>query len=158
MPTYSIVPDIVNVTEAGQIITFTIITTDVPNNTVLTWNVLGTNVDGNDFTPTVDTGTVTIVLGFGQFTLTTRADLAVEGYEFFIVQLIGDVQGPVDPGTGLATIIPGVVAVSPSVRISDTSRNFTDNGSLVSVTNDQSKLAYRSNNAWYKVTGTAIPL
>jgi hypothetical protein len=60
------------------------------------------------------------------------------------------------------SISGAVVAVSQNIAILDTSTggvvNDPENGRLGCVSNESSKPAYYVNGAWYKVTGTAIPL
>jgi hypothetical protein len=86
-PTYSIHASPITVNE-GELITFTVTTTGVPEGTTLDWGLSGT-VTGADFvTPTV-TGAVTVdALGTATFTETASTDELAEGTETFTVTIL----------------------------------------------------------------------
>ena len=149
MPTYAITADDIEVNE-GTVVTFSVATTEVANGTTLYWTVAGTNVNASDFVSASTSGSITITGNAASFTTTVRNDSSVEGYEYYVVQLRTD------------SISGAVVAVSQNIAILDTSTggvvNDPENGRLGCVSNESSKPAYYVNGAWYKVTGTAIPL
>jgi|688.fasta_scaffold108612_6 plastocyanin len=149
MPTYEITADADEVNE-GTLVTFSVATTEVDNGTTLYWTVAGTNVNASDFVSASTSGSITITGNAASFTTTVRNDSSLEGYEYYVVQLRTD------------SISGAVVAVSQNIAILDTSTggvvNDPENGRLGCVSNESSKPAYYVNGAWYKVTGTAIPL
>ena len=148
MPTYAITADATEVNE-GTLVTFSVATTEVADG-VLYWTIAGSNVTTADFVSSTISGSVTITGNAGSFTTTVKNDTTLEGYEFFIAQLRTD------------SITGTIVAASETIRITDTSTggivNDPENGKLGCVSNESSKPAYYVNGAWYKVTGTAIPL
>lgn len=126
-PTYSIVNDKSAVNE-GDTITYTVTTTDVPDNTTLYWTTTGA-VLAADFTDNTLTGTVLITGGSGTITRTLARDRLTEGFESFFLNLkIGSITG-------------GTVATSGGVVITDTSLSPTYNLSLSkNVTNENSNI------------------
>lgn len=149
MPTYAITADAIEVNE-GTVVTFTVATTEVANDTLLYWTVAGTDVNASDFVSASTSGSITITGNAASFTTTVRNDSLLEGYEYYIVQLRTD------------SISGAIVAVSQNIAILDTSTggvvNDPANGKLRCVSNESSKPAYYVNGVWYKVAGTAIPL
>ena len=149
MPTYQITADATEVNE-GTIVTFTVATTEVADGTTLYWTVAGTDVDAGDFVSASTSGSITITGNAGSFTTIVKNDTALEGYEYYIVQLRTD------------SISGEIVAVSQNIAILDTSTGTViddpENGRLGCVSNESSKPVYYVNGTWYKVTGTAIPL
>lgn len=149
MPTYAITADTIDVDE-GTVVTFSVETNEVANDTVLYWTVAGTNLTTGDFAVSTLSGSVTITGSAASFSVTVRNDSTLEGYEYFIVQLrTDDVTGT-------------IVAVSQHIAITDTSTgtviNDPENGKLGCAASDGNKPAFYANGVWYKVTGTAIPL
>jgi hypothetical protein len=147
MPTYSITADEIDINE-GTVVTFTVATTEVDNDTILYWTIAGTNVGTADFVSSSISGSVTIIGNAASFTTTVRNDTTLEGYEFFIAQLRTD------------SITGTIVAISENIRVTDTSTgvvlNDPENGKLGCVSNESSKPAYYANGTWYKVSGVAI--
>jgi hypothetical protein len=114
-PTYSIVGDKSNINE-GETVTFTVSTTDVPNNTTLYWTTTGA-VSAADFSDNTLSGSVLITgtsaNGTGTITRTLTRDRLTEGFESFILNLkIGSTSG-------------GTVATSGGVIVTDTSLSPT---------------------------------
>ena len=114
-PTYSIVSDKSNINE-GDTVTFTVSTTDVPNNTTLYWTTTGA-VSAADFSDNTLSGSVLITgtsaNGTGTITRTVTEDRLTDGFESFILNLkIGSTSG-------------GTVATSNGVIVTDTSLSPT---------------------------------
>jgi hypothetical protein len=104
-PTYSVIPAAGAVSEGVELL-FTVNTTNVSNNTILSWAVSPASV--GDFG--VSTGFVTINSNTGTFSVTPALDVITEGPESFSVNIF----------TGSITGEP--VATSTSVSIVDTSQ------------------------------------
>lgn len=149
MPTYAINASDIEVDE-GDVVTFTVATTEILDGTTLYWTVAGTDVDTSDFVSASTSGSIIITGNAESFTTTVRNDSALEGYEYYIIQLRTD------------SITGTIVAVSENITVLDTSTggivDDPENGKLRSVTADTSKPAYYVNGVWYKVSGTAISL
>jgi hypothetical protein len=110
-PTYAVSPSAASVNE-GSAITFTISTTNLPDNTTLYWTNSGTTVAA-DFTQGVVSGSVTIVSNSATVTLNLTNDVTSEGSETIVLQVrTGSTSGT-------------VVATSSSVTVNDTSQGFT---------------------------------
>lgn len=147
MATYSISPSVTEVDEGGTV-TFTV-ETDTHDGSNLYWTIAGTNVSSGDFSPSGLSGTLTSVpiTGSVTFSKTLSNDSSLEGYEFFIVQL---------RITGTAGEI---VAITPSIRITDTSTGVTpdpNQGTIRMVSSEG--FVYRSSGTWYKIVGSPITL
>lgn len=108
--TYSISASSTTINE-GQSVTFTVTTTNVPNNTFL-YATLNPAVYG-DFIPDVIEGSINIINGTAAFSLQATSDYITEGNETFSINLrTGSVSGP-------------IVATSQSITVVDTSNNET---------------------------------
>lgn len=108
-PTYSIVPDKTTVNE-GEMVTWNIATTNVPN-TTLYWVNTGTT-SGYDFSDTVVgpsdglSGPVDIISGAGSFTRTLSNDLVTEGSETIKMHLrTGSSAGPMVAKASTVTVV-----------------------------------------------------
>lgn len=135
-PTYSISANPTTVNE-GQLITFTVTTTGVPEGTELVWNLSGT-AEGADFVIPSVTGTVTLdALGEATFTKRAKNDLLTEGTETFTVTLLDSL------GTAAAT--------SEEVTILDTSLDPTYSISASPTTVTEGQLIT------FTVTTTGVP-
>jgi hypothetical protein len=88
VPTYSLSKDVTSVNEPGTI-TYTVTTTDVPNNTYLYWINYGTT-NAADFTTYTNQGSVLIYNNTGTFTRSLRADTTSEGSETVYIFLYSD--------------------------------------------------------------------
>lgn len=103
--TYNITPASPSVTE-GQPIRFDITTTDVPDNTVLYWEIVGTGVTANDFTTGDLIGTAVVVNNSGYVTRTVRQDNFVEATETFVMRLrTGSATGPIVATSSSVSIV-----------------------------------------------------
>lgn len=112
IPTYSITSNPSTINE-GQTVTFNITTTHVPNNTILYWTNSG-STNGNDFSDSSNSGTVTINNNAASFTKTLRNDVTTEGTETIIIELrTGSIAG-------------NIVATSNPIIVFDTSINFAE--------------------------------
>lgn len=111
VPSYSIGPYVSNVNEGGSV-QVQVLTTNVPNGTVLYWTISHLGTNSADFV--ADSGSVTINNGNGDFFIYTVADNTTEGgTELFSIQLrTGSTSGP-------------VVKTSQTVGIYDTSQTPT---------------------------------
>lgn len=69
-PSYSIVPD-KNFIFEGQSVTFTIVTTNVADGSILNYTISGTDIDASDFVSSPLTGSVTINSNLGTVTVQT---------------------------------------------------------------------------------------
>ena len=116
--TFSITPSDRRVDE-GQSVTFTVNTTNVPNGTVLWWNIFGgpginvanPNYTDNDFV--ASSGNFTVFNNQGNFTVTVSNDYNTEGEQFFYAEVRSNsASGP-------------IVCSSDSIVINDTTTLFT---------------------------------
>jgi len=109
-PTYAVTPNVTSVNEGGSV-TFTVTTTDVPDNTTLYWSTqqISGTINTNDFTDNVTSGSFTITNSTASITRTLRNDFTTEGSESFAVQIRTD------------SISGTVRATSATVTINDTS-------------------------------------
>jgi hypothetical protein len=116
IPTYAITgsPTVVN---EGSSVTFTIVTTNVGNGTILYWTTNAPDGELNtpsagDFTDNTTEGSVTINSNAGSFIRTLVEDSATEGDEVFVIKLRQDSTS----GAVLATsniVIIGDTSLSP---------------------------------------------
>ncbi|NBP04492.1 MAG: hypothetical protein EBU90_31300, partial [Proteobacteria bacterium] len=106
---YTIAPDKNSVDEGG-VVTYTITTTNVSDNTILYWTNSGTTLP-TDFTDGLNQGTVVVNSGTGTITRTLTNDKLTEGSETIVLNL--RTVGP----TGT------VVATSTPVTVNDTSKS-----------------------------------
>jgi hypothetical protein len=101
--TYSVSPSSTSVNE-GSTLTFTVITTNVTNGTVLYYTMSGAAVDG-DFNDGYNYGSVIINNNTGTITKVIKADLITEGAETFNLALrTNSLSGPVVFTTSTITI------------------------------------------------------
>ena len=106
-PTYNISPSTTFVNE-GSSVFFTITTTNVPDGTTLSWRIaaISGNINSNDFTSGVSSGTLGISSNTGSVTISVGNDLSTEGNESFVLEILSN---------GV------VVATSSTITINDTS-------------------------------------
>ena len=108
LTTYSITSNTVTGNE-GSVITFTINTTNVPNNTILYWTtetVLG-DIQSSDFTDNLLTGTVSINNSVGSLTRTFRDESVIEFAESFKINIrTNSITGTVVATSPIITITP----------------------------------------------------
>ena len=128
-PTYSVNPSTTSVNE-GSSVTFNISTTNLPDGTTLyyTLNTVSGTVDASDFSSGSLSGSVTVNSSAASVAYTLSSDLSVgEGDEQFQLQLrTGSISGT-------------VVATSPTVTISDSSRiTYAVSPSVSSITEGSS--------------------
>jgi hypothetical protein len=148
MPTYAITADATEVNE-GSSVTFTVAVTESEIETYY-WTIAGTNVVNSDFSDTTIQGTVSIIgsAGVASVIIPLAADVTLEGYEYFILQLRTDAYDG------------EIVAISPVVTIVDTSDGVPpltlENGRIGTLSTDSGQLLYAFNDVVYKVTGTPI--
>lgn len=139
-PSYSITPSPTTVNE-GQTVTFTVNTTEVPDNTTLFWTTVqiqGTITTG-DFTDNSLSGSVTINGNTGSISRGIRNDNLTEGTERFRLDLrTGSTGGP-------------VVASSATVTINDTS--LTPDPPPQPVTTTQTFGPFDAQNHWTARSG-----
>jgi hypothetical protein len=97
VPTYKITPNKLEIAERaisveGRTVIFIVETTDIPDNTVLYWENIGTT-SPSDFIDNTNTGTVTITNGSGTITRILGGDFIKEiGAETIKIQLSNIVQ------------------------------------------------------------------
>lgn len=95
----------------GQTVTFTVTTTNIPDNTMLYWTTTG-NVNANDFADSRVSGNVVIVGSQGYISRTMSEDLLLEGTEAFQIQIrgtTGNLKTTSDSITVLDTSQPATV-------------------------------------------------
>jgi len=134
-PTYNFgtIPSSINEGSSG---TFNVVTTDVPNGTTLYWTILNGTTATADFSAT--SGSFTINSGAGSFSVTTTADLTLEGSETFQVQIrTGSISGTVR-------------ATSNNVTINDTSQPTYTFGTIPTSINEGSS-------GTFNVTTAGVP-
>jgi len=122
-PTYSISPSATSVNEGGTV-TFTVTTTNVPNNTTLFWSNEGTTI-GADFTDGYNANSFIISSGSGSISRTLANDVLLEGTESIRLQIrTGSTTGQAVPNglsanvnvidTSVAAIPYTITSVTPS--------------------------------------------
>lgn len=117
--TYSISPNTTNINE-GQSVTFTIITTNVPDGTVLYYSNSG-NINSSDLSAGSLTGSVTINSNTASITYTLSNDLTTEGTEMIIVKVrLNSIGGP-EVATSDAVYVADTSAVTYAISPSTTS-------------------------------------
>jgi hypothetical protein len=113
--TFSITSNVAETSESSNVISFTVSTNNGVYST-LYWTIQGSNVTNSDFsspsTAVSNGGSVSLVNKTGTFTLTVSADNTTETLETFNVHLRTD-----------STSGPVVAVLSPSIDISDTSKD-----------------------------------
>ena len=126
-PTYAITANTASVNE-GDSVQFTVTTTDVPDNTVLYWNIATGNITASDFSDNTGSGTVTITGNTGTFTRTLALDLLTEGSESFLIQLrTGSNSGTVRVAS--ATVVVSDTSV-PTYSISPSTTSVNEGSSV----------------------------
>ena len=132
-PTYAISANTTSANE-GDTVTFTVTTTNVTDNTSVSWRTVGTT-DSNDFTDSTQTGSVTINSNTGTITRTLSNDISVgEGAENFQIQLY----------SGSTTL-----ATSQSIAVADTSAaTYSVSGATTII---------EGNTVTYTVNTTGVP-
>lgn len=102
--TYSIVPAALSIKE-GEAIKYTIVTTDVDNNTVLNW-IFGTPTDSlPSGKVSATSGTVTIVNNRGTITINTRLDETLDEPDYKVTAVLRDGSGNVLATAATVTIL-----------------------------------------------------
>jgi hypothetical protein len=109
-PTYSVTANRISVDENGSV-SYTVTTTNVPNNTILYWSISG--VSASDFTDNTLTGTVVINNNLGSIFRTVTPDFITEGTEAFTLYLRAN------------STSGSIVATSQSVTVNDTTKTPT---------------------------------
>lgn len=111
--TYSVSPSVSSLNE-GSSVTFTILTTNVPNGTTLYWtlNTVSGTINASDFSGGATSGSFTITNSSGSVVLTLANDTTTEGTESFQLQVRTD------------STIGTIVATSSTVTINDTSVGY----------------------------------
>lgn len=112
LQTFTITPNKSTANE-GDTVTWNIVTTSIPNGTLLYWKNAGSTTAA-DVNENIASGTVTINNQAGSFTLTVKNDLNTEGAETAIIELRTASQ------TGT------LVATASSVSIADTSLTINE--------------------------------
>jgi hypothetical protein len=123
-PSYSVSPNATQVNE-GDTITWTITTTDLPNNTSLYWDLSGTASD-HDFVGGDRSGTVTINNNTGSVSLTTKYN-SVESNETAIFRLrqSSSATSNIVATAATVTILDSAAAVVPDKDVMNESDSVT---------------------------------
>jgi hypothetical protein len=109
-PTYIVTPSKYTITE-GDLVTFTVNTTNVTNGTVLYWTNNGTTTSG-DFP--ILFGNFTVTNNTGNFSLTATADTVTEGTESIIISIrTSSVSGTV-VATSYTVLVKDPIATPPT--------------------------------------------
>ena len=144
-PTYFITPDSSTITE-GSAVVFTVVTTNVPDGTVLTWQNIGTT-DATDFLENVATGSITVNSGSATLSLTLIVDPTIETGETIQIQISSG-------STVVATSsVVSVIDASPTYSVSP-SGSTVDEGLSVTFTVTTTNVASGTTLYW-TTTGTA---
>jgi hypothetical protein len=114
-----------NVNE-GQTITFNVFASNVPNGTVLYWNLSGMTASA-DFLNDVSSGTTTISSGSSTINVTVKSDQLTEGTETFILNLrTNDFSGPIVAQSNMVFI--GDTSLTRTYSIVASSESFNEGG------------------------------
>jgi hypothetical protein len=151
---YDVAPNLNSILE-GNSVTYTITTSNVPDNTTLYWTNSGTTTS-SDFNDFMNNGSVTIVNNVGSVTRTLRNDLQTEGIETIVLEIrTTSISGPivatapdvnvVDSSTGGIT---ASYAISPSA-------SFVNEGGTINYTITTSNVADGTNLYWTN-SGTTV--
>jgi len=144
-PTYTVGVSTTIVNE-GSSVTFTVTTTNLPNNTNLYYSTIGSGITASDFTNNSLTGSFAINNNSGSFSRTISGDRTTEGAEQFQIEI-----------RTLSTS-GSIVATSSTITINDTSRTPGADPSgktfgPVQVNRDNGSTASTSD--WYTICGIA---
>ena len=173
IPTYSVAPNITSAIE-GDIIVYTVTTTDVDDNTLLYWINSGTT-SAADFDDAVNSGTVNIVNNVGTISRTLLNDLNTEGDESVIIEIRnGSITGEllaistptlisdtsIDPTTPQYSVSPSTLTATEGTTVTFTISTINvDDGTTLywsneGTTNGATDFAYPgSNNGTFVITG-----
>jgi plastocyanin len=151
---YDAAPNLNSILE-GNGVTYTITTSNVPDNTTLYWTNSGTTVssDFNDFS---NNGSFTIINNVGYVTRTLRNDLQTEGSETIILEIrTSSVVGPIVATAPDVTVIDSSTgSVIASYAISP-SASFVNEGGTINYTVTTSNVADGTNLYWTN-SGTTV--
>jgi FtsP/CotA-like multicopper oxidase with cupredoxin domain/membrane protein insertase Oxa1/YidC/SpoIIIJ len=112
LPTYALSPSAVIVNEGDALIT-TITTTNVPNGTILFYQIRGLNVEPTDFSVGSITGQVLINGGRAVFTHVLNRDLKTEGDEVLLMRLFSDRPGGTPIGSQVQVTVKDTSVALP---------------------------------------------
>lgn len=130
LSTYFLSPSTTSVNE-GSSVTFTVITTNVPNGTTLYWttNTVSGTINANDFVDAATSGSFTITNNSGTIIRNISNDIRLEGSESFQLQIrTSSTSGPIVATSSTVTINDTSVetyAVSPSTTSVDEGSSVT---------------------------------
>jgi plastocyanin len=151
---YDAAPNLNSILE-GNGVTYTITTSNVPDNTTLYWTNSGTTVssDFNDFS---NNGSFTIINNVGYVTRTLKNDLQTEGSETIILEIrTSSVVGPIVATAPDVTVIDSSTgSVIASYAISP-SASFVNEGGTINYTVTTSNVADGTNLYWTN-SGTTV--
>ena len=117
LETYELAPSATTINE-GDTITFNVNTTNVPDGTILYYQIRGQNVSGIDLSSGNLFGQVLIKAGTASFSQTLSKDLRTEGDELLLVRLFSDKPGGTAVGSqGQVTVTDTFIAPTITTEI-----------------------------------------
>jgi hypothetical protein len=130
---YSVTPNLDSILE-GNSVTYTITTTNVPDNTQLYWSNSGTTL-AIDFADTANAGIFTIINNEGTVIRTLRNDILTEGPENIILEIrTTSINGPIVATAVDVTVIDSSAGVPASSYTVSPSANFVNEGATINYT------------------------
>jgi hypothetical protein len=129
-PTYAINANGVTVDESGTVL-FNVVTTNVPNNTVLYWTArpISGTLNASDFTDNLLQGTTTITNNASTISRTLKLDALTEGPESFEMILRTNSQaGSIVARSTVVTVRD--TSVTPTYSITPTTTSVNEDGSV----------------------------
>jgi hypothetical protein len=125
--------------EGGVNVTFNIVTTNIPNGTVLYWTTVGSaGISSADFVDSTTTGSFVINNNTGTINRIARADNYTEGLEYFNIELRSiSISGPVLAVSNNVSIIDASLTPALSLSVLPT---VIDEGATLTITLNASNI------------------
>ena len=103
-PTYALTPSATIVNEGDDLIT-TVTTTNVPDGSILFYQIRGANLDPGDFASGTIAGQLLIKGGRGTFSHKMARDFRTEGDESYVIRLFSNKPGGSQLGSALSVVV-----------------------------------------------------
>jgi hypothetical protein len=132
VPTYAVSASSTTINE-GSSVTFTVTTTNVPNGTVLIYEISGTGITSADFSDGILTGSLTINSNTAAVTKTLTSDLTSESAELF--QFLVKTQAGVEKASTIITVNDTSRAPPPTYTIVPSATRVTEGSSITFTVN-----------------------
>jgi plastocyanin len=144
---YSVTPNLDSILE-GNSVTYTIVTTNVPDNTQLYWSNSGTTI-AIDFSDTANAGIFTIINNEGTVVRTLRNDVLTEGPENIILEIRTEsINGPIVATAASVNVVDSSAGTPTSSYTISPSANFVNEGATINYTVTTSNVANGTTLYW----------